>query len=192
MYNLKIITASTRPGRKGPALANWIFDMAKKHTEFTVELLDLAEINLPFLDEPNHPRFQKYTKEHTKKWSATIAAADAFIFVTPEYNFGYPATLKNALDFLYNEWTYKPVAFVSYGGIAGGTRSMQALKQVITAMKMVPIVEAVNIPFFTKYIDEQNKFNADEIIQKSAEGMLKELGRWTETLQQMRNKKPHP
>ena len=192
MYNLKIITASTRPGRKGPALANWIFDLAKKHTEFTVELLDLAEINLPFLDEPNHPRFQKYTKEHTKKWSATIAAADAFIFVTPEYNFGYPATLKNALDFLYNEWTYKPVAFVSYGGIAGGTRSMQAVKQVVTAMKMVPIVEAVNIPFFTKYIDEQNKFNADEIIQKSAEGMLKELGRWTETLQQMRNKKPHP
>ncbi len=192
MYNLKIITASTRPGRKGPALANWIFDLAKKHTEFTVELLDLAEINLPFLDEPNHPSMQKYTKDHTKKWSATIAAADAFIFVTPEYNFGYPATLKNALDFLYNEWTYKPVAFVSYGGIAGGTRSMQALKQVVTAMKMVPIVEAVNIPFFTKYIDEQNKFNADETIQKSAEGMLKELGRWTETLQQMRNKKPHP
>jgi len=192
MYNLKIITASTRPGRKGPALANWIFDMAKKHTEFTVELLDLAEINLPFLDEPNHPSMQKYTKDHTKKWSATIAAADAFIFVTPEYNFGYPASLKNALDFLYNEWTYKPVAFVSYGGIAGGTRSMQALKQVISAMNMVPVLEAVNVPFFTKYIDEQNKFNADEIIQKSAEGMLKELGRWTETLQQMRNKKPHP
>ena len=192
MYNLKIIIASTRPGRKGPALANWIFDVAKKHTEFSVELLDLAVINLPFLDEPNHPRFQKYTKEHTKKWSATIAAADAFIFVTPEYNFGYPATLKNALDFLYNEWTYKPVAFVSYGGIAGGTRSMQALKQVISAMNMVPVLEAVNVPFFTKYIDEQNKFNADEIIQKSAEGMLKELGRWTETLQQMRNKKPHP
>ena len=192
MYNLKIIIASTRPGRKGPALANWIFDVAKKHTEFSVELLDLAEINLPFLDEPNHPRFQKYTKEHTKKWSATIAAADAFIFVTPEYNFGYPATLKNALDFLYNEWTYKPVAFVSYGGIAGGTRSMQALKQVISAMNMVPVVEAVNVPFFTKYIDEQNKFNADEGINKAAGGMMKELLKWTETLHQMRNKKPHP
>ena len=192
MYNLKIITASTRPGRKGPALANWIFDLAKKHTEFTVELLDLAEINLPFLDEPNHPSMQKYTKEHTKKWSATIAAADAFIFVTPEYNFGYPATLKNAIDFLNNEWMYKPVAFVSYGGIAGGTRCMQALKQVISALNMVPVVEAVNVPFFTKYIDEQNKFNADEGINKAAEGMLKELSRWTETLQQMRNKKPHP
>lgn len=189
MYNLKIIIASTRPGRKGPALANWIFETAKKHTEFSAELLDLAIINLPFLDEPEHPRFRKYTKEHTKKWSETIDAADAFIFVTPEYNYGYPATLKNALDFLYNEWTYKPVAFISYGGIAGGTRSVQALKQVVTAMKMVPVTEAVNVPFFTKYMDEQNKFNADEAIQKSAEGMLKELLKWTETLQPMRNKK---
>jgi NAD(P)H-dependent FMN reductase len=189
MYNLKIIIASTRPGRKGPALADWIFDTAKKHTEFSGELLDLAEINLPFLDEPNHPRMQQYEKEHTKKWSATITSADAFIIVTPEYNFGYPAPLKNALDFLYNEWTYKPVGFVSYGGMAGGTRSVQALKQVVTAMKMVPIVESVNIPFFTKHIDEQNKFNADEHIQKSAEEMLKELLKWTETLQQLRNKK---
>ena len=189
MYNLKIIIASTRPGRKGPALANWIFEVAKKHTEFSVELLDLAVINLPFLDEPNHPRFQKYTKEHTKKWSATIAAADAFIFVTPEYNFGYPASLKNALDFLYNEWTYKPVAFVSYGGIAGGTRSMQALKQVISAMNMVPVLEAVNVPFFTKYIDEQNKFNADEGINKAAEGMMKELLKWTGVMKEMRDKK---
>ncbi|MDB5198817.1 MAG: NADPH-dependent reductase [Chitinophagaceae bacterium] len=189
MYNLKIITASTRPGRKGPALADWIFEAAKKHTEFSVELLDLAIINLPFLDEPEHPRFQKYTKEHTKSWSTKIASADAFIFVTPEYNFGYPAPLKNAIDFLHNEWQYKPVAFVSYGGIAGGTRSMQALKQVITALNMVPVVEAVNVPFFTKYIDEQNKFNADEGINKAAEGMFKELLKWTESLQQMRNKK---
>lgn len=189
MYNLKIIIASTRPGRKGPALANWIFEVAKKHAEFSVELLDLAEVNLPFLDEANHPRMQKYEKEHTKKWSATISNADAFIFVTPEYNFGYPATLKNALDFLYNEWNYKPVGFVSYGGLSGGTRSVQAIKQVVTAMKMVPLVEGVNIPFFTKHIDEQNIFNADEPIQKSAEEMLAELLKWTEALQQIRNKK---
>ena len=188
MYNLKIIIASTRPGRKGPALADWIFETAKKYPEFSVELLDLAVINLPFLDEPNHPKLQKYTKEHTKKWSETISAADAFIFVTPEYNFGYPAPLKNALDFLYNEWAYKPVAFVSYGGIAGGTRSMQAIKQVLTAMNLVPVLAAVNVPFFTKYIDEQNKFNADEHMQRAAEGMLKELLKWTEALQAMRNK----
>ncbi len=189
MYNLKIIIASTRPGRKGPALGDWIFDTAKKHTEFNVELLDLAEINLPFLDEPNHPRMQKYEKEHTKNWSAKISEADAFIFLLPEYNFSYPATIKNALDFLYNEWNFKPLGFVSYGGIAAGTRSVQALKQVVTAMKMVPIVESVNIPFFTKYIDEQNKFNADDTIQKSAESMLKELLLWTRKLKEMRDKK---
>lgn len=189
MYNLKIITASTRPGRKGPALASWIFETAKKHTEFSVELLDLADINLPFLDEPNHPRLQQYTKEHTKKWSGIISSADAFIFVTPEYNYGYPATLKNAIDFLYREWNYKPVGFVTYGGIAGGTRSMQAIKQVVNAVKMVAVVEAVNVPFFEKYIDEHNVFNADEHMQKAAEGMLKELLKWAEMLANMRNKK---
>lgn len=189
MYNLKIIIASTRPGRKGPALGNWIFETAKKHTEFSVELLDLAVINLPFLDEPNHPRMQQYEKEHTKKWSAKINEADAFIFVMPEYNFGYPAPLKNALDFLYTEWNYKPVGFFSYGGLSGGTRSVQAINQVVTTLKMVPLVEAVNIPFFTKYINEENKFNADEQIQKSAEEMLKELLKWTEALHPLRNSK---
>jgi NAD(P)H-dependent FMN reductase len=189
MYNLKIIIASTRPGRKGPALANWIFETAKKHPEFSVELLDLAVINLPFLDEPNHPRLQQYTQEHTKKWSATIASSDAFIFVTPEYNYGYPATLKNAIDFVYKEWNYKPVGFVTYGGIAGGTRSMQAIKQVVNAVKMVAVVEAVNVPFFTKYINEENVFIADEHMDRAAEGMLKELLKWTEMLKQMRDKK---
>jgi len=188
MYNLKIITASTRPGRKGPALSEWIIQAAKNYAAFNVEHLDLAEINLPFLDEPNHPRLQKYTKEHTKKWSETINAADAFILVTPEYNFGYPAPLKNALDFLYNEWNYKPVAFVTYGGLAAGTRSLQALKSVVSALNMVPVLESVNVPFFTKHIDEQNKFNADEHIQKSADAMLKELLKWTESLLQLRKK----
>ena len=188
MYNLKIILASTRPGRKGPALATWIVEEAKKYPEFTVELLDLAEINLPFMDEPEHPRLEKYTKEHTKKWSEKISPADAFIFVTPEYNYGYPAPLKNAIDFLNNEWLYKPVAFVTYGGIAGGTRCMQMLKQVVTALKMVPVLEAVNVPFFTKYIDNKGKFNADEGIQRSAEGMMKELLKWTIAMQSMRNK----
>jgi len=187
MSKIKIIIASTRPGRKGPSIGTWIYDVAKNRNEMEVEILDLATINLPFLDEPKHPRFKDYSQEHTKKWSKTIDDADGFIIVTAEYNFGYPAPLKNALDFLYQEWNYKPVAFVSYGGIAGGTRAVQQLKQVVTAQKMVPIVEAVNIPFFTKYIDESGKFNGDEILIKSAENMLKELGKWAEILSTMRN-----
>ena len=186
MINLKIIIASTRPGRKGPALGAWIFEEAKQNPVFNVELLDLAEINLPFLDEPEHPRFQKYQHDHTKKWSATIASGDAYIFVTPEYNYGYPAPLKNALDFLYKECLYKPVGFVTYGGIAGGTRCMQMLKQVVTAQKMMPIVEAVNVPFFTKYINAEGKFVPDEGIEKAAEGMFAELIKWAEGMRVMR------
>ncbi len=188
MFSLKIIIASTRPGRKGPAIGAWIYETAKNNPVFEVTLLDLAIINLPFLDEPHHPRLKKYEQEHTKNWSTIIDDSDAFIFVTPEYNFGYPAPLKNALDFLYHEWSYKPVAFVSYGGLAGGTRSVQMLKQVVTALKMMPIVESVNLPFFTKHLNEQDTFVPDDSITKSAEAMLSELTKWAESLKTMRMK----
>jgi NAD(P)H-dependent FMN reductase len=188
MYSLKIIIASTRPGRKGPAIATWINEEAKKHSEFNAELIDLAEVNLPFFDEAAHPRMQKYEKQHTKDWSAKIEPADAFIFVTPEYNYAFPATLKNALDFLYNEWNYKPVGFVSYGGVAGGTRSVQMLKQVVTAMKMMPLVESVHLPFFNKLIKEDGTFEPTEEVTKSADTMLNELKRWTKAMVEMRKK----
>ena len=189
MFKLKIIIASTRPGRQGPAVAAWIHDICKTNPSFEVSLLDLAEINLPFLDEPSHPRLKQYVYDHTKKWSSTIDEADAFIIVTCEYNFGYPAPLKNALDYLYLEWTYKPVGFVSYGGLAGGTRAVQQLKQVVTSQKMMPVTESVNIPFFTKHINEEGKFTGDDHLSKSANEMLKELLKWTEALSELRNKK---
>ena len=113
MLSLKIIIASTRPGRKGPSIAAWLYERLVNHTGFTTEVLDLAVINLPFFDEPHHPRLQKYQYQHTKSWSSKIESSDAFIIVTPEYNFGYPAPIKNALDHLYNQWNYKAVAFVS-------------------------------------------------------------------------------
>ena len=185
MYNLKIISASTRPGRKGILVADWVHELVINDKNFNVQLIDLAEINLPFLDEPEHPRLKKYSKEHTKRWSAIIEEADCLIFVTPEYNFGYPASLKNALDFLFQEWNYKPVGFVSYGGLSGGTRSVQQLKQVVTAQKMMPVAESVNIPFFTKYINE-DKFVGDEALAKSVDIMLAELLKWTAALYPLR------
>ena len=188
IYSLKIIIASTRPGRKGISVANWFIEIAKKATAFNVEVVDLAAINLPFIDEPSHPRLQRYTKEHTKEWSKTIDAADAFVFVIPEYNYSMPPTLLNAIDFLYKEWNYKPVGLVSYGGLSGGTRSAQMCKQVITAVKMMPLSEAVNIPFFEKNIDADGKFNGYEAVDKSAEILLHELLKWTETLKSMRAK----
>ena len=186
MLNLKIIVASTRPGRKGLAIAEWVHNIALRHPDFNAELLDLAVVNLPFLDEPHHPMMQQYEHQHTKDWSATINSADAFIIVTPEYNYSFTAPLKNALDYLYKEWNYKPVGLVGYGGVAAGTRALQALKQVLTAQKMMPLPESVNIAFFQQYFDEGGKFAGDERLEKSADLMLNELKRWTVALNSMR------
>jgi NAD(P)H-dependent FMN reductase len=186
MYSLKIIIASTRPGRKGISVANWFIETVKKYPDFNVEILDLAEINLPFIDEPNHPRLQQYTKEHTKQWSNTINSADAFVFIIPEYNYSMPPTLLNAIDFLYKEWNYKPVGLVSYGGISGGTRSAQMSKQVMTAVKLMPLAEGVTLPFFTKNIDDNERFNSNELIDKSVAVMMKELLKWTAALKSIR------
>ena len=91
------------------------------------------------MDEPNHPRLRQYTKQHTKDWSAKVEAADAFVFVMPEYNYGFNAPLKNVIDYLNQEWAYKPVGFVSYGGVASGTRAVQMIKQVVTTLKMTTL-----------------------------------------------------
>jgi NAD(P)H-dependent FMN reductase len=189
LYNLKIIIASTRPGRKGISVANWFIDIAKKDPNFQVEVLDLEKINLPFLDEPKHPRLQEYTKEHTIEWSKKIDSADAFVFVIPEYNYSMPPTLANAIDFLYKEWNYKPVGLVSYGGISGGLRSAQMSKLQITTVKMMPLTEGVSLPFFEKHIDENGKFIGYDAANKSAEILLQELLKWTEALKPMRDKK---
>jgi NAD(P)H-dependent FMN reductase len=186
MPTLQIVIASTRPVRVGPALAAWIHARAVVHGGFDVELIDLAEVNLPMLDEPQHPRLGQYARQHTKDWSASVARADAFIFVLPEYNHGYTAPIKNAIDFLNAEWRYKPVGFVSYGGIAAGTRAMQMLKPVLIALKMVPLVEAVNVPFVQQFIDARGVFQPSEILESAATDMLGELVRWTAALAMMR------
>jgi NAD(P)H-dependent FMN reductase len=174
---LLIIIASTRPGRAGLPIAEWFRARAVAHGGFDVEVADLAELGLPFMDEPNHPRLRQYTHQHTKDWSATVEAADAFVFVTPEYNYGLTAPLKNAIDFLHEEWAHKPVGFVSYGGVAAGTRAVQMLKQVVTTLRMLPVFEAVNIPFHAQLIDEEGRLHANDIMEQAAEAMLDELVR---------------
>ena len=183
---LQIIIASTRPGRVGPSVASWIHERAVAHGGFDVELVDLAEVNLPMFDEPKHPRFRQYVHQHTKDWSATIERADAFIFVVPEYNYGFNAAIKNAIDYLNAEWQHKPVGFVSYGGVAAGTRAVQMLKQVITTLKMVPMFDAVNIPFVQQFLDEDRKLQPNDIMETAATTMLDELVRWTASLRTLR------
>lgn len=189
---LKIIIASTRPGRKGPAIAEWIRDRAVAHGGFAVDILDLAAIDLPFMDEPNHPRLRQYQHQHTRDWSAAIDDADAFIFVTPEYNYGMTAPLKNAIDYLHAEWQYKPVGIVSYGGVSAGTRAAQMIKQVVTTLKMVPLNEAVSIPFVQQFIGEDGDVHANDVMETAATAMLDELERWATALQGMREAAHQP
>jgi NAD(P)H-dependent FMN reductase len=174
---LQIVIASTRPGRVGLPVATWFDGRARSHGGFEVELLDLLELGLPFMDEPNHPRLKQYTKAHTKAWSAKVEAADAFAFVTPEYNYGMPAALKNAFDYLHSEWFYKPVGFVSYGGVSAGTRSVQMTKQTVTTLKMFAVAEAVSIPFVAQFIDDDGELQGNETMEKAADAMLDELVR---------------
>ncbi|MDN5275874.1 MAG: NADPH-dependent reductase [Candidatus Saccharibacteria bacterium] len=182
---LEIIIASTRPGRRGLPVAEWFADVAKGFQGFEVSISDLAKINLPLLDEPNEPNLQQYTKEHTKAWAEKINAADAFVFVMPEYNHNAPASLINALDYLYKEWNYKPVGFVSYGGISGGMRSVQSIKPLVTSLKMMPVYEAVNIINVKTLLDDE-VFQATEQQVKSANTLLTELQRWATALKTMR------
>ncbi|MCL4423197.1 MAG: NAD(P)H-dependent oxidoreductase [Actinobacteria bacterium] len=172
---LEILICSTRPGRVGLPVAEWFSEEAKAHGAFAVELIDLAEVNLPFLDEPSHPRLGQYLHEHTKTWSATISRADAIVMVVPEYNFGFNAVTKNAIDYLHHEWHYKPIGFVSYGGVAAGTRAVQMLKQVVTALRMVPVYESVNIPFVQQLFDDAGLLHANETMGSAADAMLDEL-----------------
>ncbi|HYB86190.1 MAG TPA: NAD(P)H-dependent oxidoreductase [Streptosporangiaceae bacterium] len=186
MPNLTIIIGSTRPGRAGAPIAQWFAARAKDHGGFDVNVVDLAEVDLPLLDEPNHPRLRQYTRQHTKDWSAIVDAADAFVFVTPEYNYGYPASLKNAIDYLHHEWQHKPVGFVSYGGVAAGTRAVQQLKQVVTTLRMLPVFDSVSIPFYSQFLGQDGTFQANEVLDQAADTMLDELVRTEAALRPLR------
>lgn len=189
MLNLQVITASTRPSRRGPLVAAWFGEQARNYGKFNVEMIDLAEMNLPVFDEPNHPRKQEYVHEHTKAWSETIQRGDAFVFVTPEYNYVTPSSLLNAITYLHNEWSYKPLGYVTYGGVSGGSRGAQVTRQVMLAFKTMSIPQAVTIPFFSKHISEDGKsFDPGEVQEKASVAMLDELLKWAEALKPMREK----
>lgn len=179
---LHVVIASTRPGRIGPRVAGWFADYARHHGHFSVELVDLADFNLPMYNESSHPVMQQYEHDHTRVWAASVASADAFVFVTPEYNFNPPPALVNALNYVYREWNYKPAGFVSYGGVSGGLRAVQSAKQLVTTLKMMPMVESVAMPMVAQLLDEQGGFHSNELIDHSAGQMLDEMAKWADAL----------
>lgn len=190
MTTLAIIIASTRPNRVGLPVAQWINAEAVQHGAIDeVVHIDLLELDLPFMNEPHHPRLRNYQHQHTKDWSATVDAADAadaFVFVMPEYNYGFTAPLKNAIDYLNHGWQYKPVGLVSYGGVAAGTRAAQMIKQAVTTLKMVPLFEAVSIPFFQKLLSDDEQLQPNDVMISAAKAMFDELKRVAEALRPLR------
>ena len=184
---IKIIIASTRPERGGDKVAKWLMSLTEQYAkEANIELIDLREVNLPLLDEPKPASSRQYTHEHTKKWAAQIAEADGFVFVHPEYNHSPNAALKNAIDFLWYEWNYKPLALVSYGGGAGGARAAEQLRLTAGGCRMYVLYEQLVFNNYYQYIGEDGKFNAPEGSKDAAHKMLKELIFWTNALREAR------
>lgn len=185
-HKLNVIIGSTRPGRIGPSVAKWFSDFAAADGQFEVELVDLADFKLPLLDEPAHPSMMTYEHAHTKRWSESVASADAFVFVTPEYDFFAPASLVNAVQFLMREWAYKPAGIVAYGGISGGLRSTQVMRQLLGNLNAVAISQSVPIPMFRQYLGDDGDFRPSDPVIAGAKIMLDELHKWTPALATLR------
>jgi NAD(P)H-dependent FMN reductase len=183
---LNVIITSTRPGRVGPSIAQWVHERAVAHGGFEVELVDLASFDLPIYDEPKHPRMGDYQHDHTKAWAKSVASADAFVFVSPEYNYFAPPSFVNAVDFLFNEWNYKVAGIVTYGGPLAGARAAQMEKLLLTSVKVMTVPEGVGVPMFPNHIDEQKRFNAPEALEPGLKAMLDELVKWAGALKPLR------
>jgi NAD(P)H-dependent FMN reductase len=150
MTRIGIIIGSTRPGRNGAAVAQWVYEVAQKRADAEFELIDLIDYKLPHLDEAYPPSMGQYTQPHTLQWANKIASLDGFVMVTPEYNHSTSGALKNAIDFLYQEWNNKAVGFVSYGGV-GGTRAVEHLRLIAGELQMADVRSQVALSLFTDF-----------------------------------------
>ncbi len=183
MLRIAIIIGSTRPGRVGESVAKWVLELSKSRSDAEFELIDLLDYNLPLYDEPYPAAMQQYTKEHTKKWAAKIDKFDGYIFVTPEYNHATSGALKNALDFLYKEWTNKAAGFVSYGAI-GGARAVESMRPIMAQLKIADIGEQVMLNLFTDFKD--GVFQPDPRHEKSLSNLIDQLIAWGTALKPLR------
>jgi NAD(P)H-dependent FMN reductase len=186
MVKLQIILGSTRPGRIGEGVAKWVYKTASKRDDLEIELVDVADYELPLLDEPVPPMMKKYTKEHTKKWSEKIEQADGYIFVAAEYNHSIAGGLKNAVDYLNHEWRDKSVGFVSYGS-AGGSRAVEHLRGVAGEMHLADVREQLLL-YLDRDFESYSIFKPTENHEVQLNKVLDEVVSWAEAMQHVRNK----
>jgi NAD(P)H-dependent FMN reductase len=189
MLRVAIILGSTRPGRKGEAVARWVYNIAKKQrsNDAQFEYVDIKDFNLPLLDEPGIISQGQYTQDHTKKWSAKIDSFDAYVFVTAEYNHGIPGALKNAIDFLYREWNNKAAGFVSYGG-TGGVRAVEDLRLVMAELQVATVRAQVTLSLFTDF-ENFTTFKPAPYQEQYVNTMLDQVIAWSTALKALRTKK---
>lgn len=188
--NIKVIAGSTREGRFSDKAAAWIADEIKKQEEVVIEVLDLRDYEMPFFNEPVSPSFKQepYKNEAVARFTKKIAEGDAFVIVTPEYNHGTSGVLKNSLDWVYQEWNNKPVAFVSYGS-AGGARAVEQLRLNAIELQMAPIRSSVHIPgeqYFQVLFGKMDAKDLFASVSKQAESMIAQLLWWTRALKNAR------
>lgn len=190
---IQVIIGSIREGRVGDNVARWVMEQGKARADLRFELVDLKEWALPFYTFSVPPVLLERTNDDpkTKAWIESVGRADGYVLVTPEYNYGYPPSLKNALDHAYFAWHYKPAALVSYGGPGGGVRAAAGLRVVVGELQMVAIGREVNIPFISRTIDEDGAIT-DPYQAKRAVGMLDQLAWWTTVLREGRATHPLP
>lgn len=190
MIDVAIIIGSTRPGRKATPIGNWIHGIASKRSDARFQLVDIQDFKLPLLDEPTPALIGNYTQPHTRNWAAKIGFFDAFVFITPEYNHGISASLKNAIDFLYKEWNNKAAGFVGYGG-SDGARAVEQLRLVMAEMQVATVRAQVGLSVFTDF-ENFHAFKPAPGREAAVTRMLDQLIAWGGALRAMRLKQNEP
>ena len=184
MLDIAIIAGSTRPGRRARVVADWLLEVARERDDAHFEIVDLADHDLPLLDEALPPSAGQYTQPHTRTWAATIERFDGFVFVTPEYNRAPSAALKNAIDFLYAEWHDKAAGFVAYGS-HGGTRAVEHLRLIMGELQIADVRDQVALSLFDDFVDF-SVLDPRPLQTRTAHAMLGQVVAWSDAPKEIR------
>ncbi|MFE9253294.1 NADPH-dependent FMN reductase [Streptomyces sp. NPDC007088] len=185
MTKIAVVLGSTRTGRAGERVARWVVDQARQRGDADYDLVDLAQVDLPQIDQPSPPARGHYADPDTQRWARTVAAYDGYVIVTPEYNHSFPGVLKNALDRVYAEWNNKAAALVSYG-MNGGVRAVEALRPVLGALQLADVAAQVTLDMRTDFTGFGAEFTPGEHQGAALEAMLDQLVSWSDALAQTR------
>ena len=184
MTKIQIIVGTTRPGRVSEQIAKWALEQAQKRSDAEFEIVEVTDYGLPLYDEPTPPKMHNYTNQHTLNWAKKVNEADGYIFITAEYNHGIPASLKNALDFIYEEWTNKAAGIISYGSV-GGVRAAEQLRLVLGELQIADVQLNTAINMNTDF-ENWSVFKPSEGLNEAVANLYNQTVAWTKALEPLR------